>query len=95
MSRVYRVIDADGHVLEPFSLWTEYMEPAYRDRAPRMVRDRDGRDRFLLGEETADGSTDISLRRGARISHAAIPANTATATTSRMVASVPGSIAPQ
>jgi uncharacterized protein len=65
MRRVYRVIDADGHVLEPFSLWTEYMEPAYRDLAPRMVRDRDGRDRFLVGEETSESAADISLRRGA------------------------------
>ena len=25
MSRVYNVVDADGHVLEPLNLWTEYM----------------------------------------------------------------------
>ena len=65
MSHVYRVIDADAHVLEPFSLWSEYMEPAYRDRAPRLVRDRDGRDRFLVGEETPESADDISFRRGA------------------------------
>src|SRR6266851_3646658 len=27
-----RVIDADGHVAEPSVVWTEYTEPAFRDR---------------------------------------------------------------
>ena len=27
MSRNYAVIDADGHVLEPFTLWNDYMDP--------------------------------------------------------------------
>jgi len=27
------VIDADGHVTEPFAIWTDYMEPAFRSRA--------------------------------------------------------------
>lgn len=26
MSRAYDVIDADGHVLEPFTLWNDYLE---------------------------------------------------------------------
>jgi len=30
----YRIMDADGHVVEPPSFWKEYLEPAYRDRAP-------------------------------------------------------------
>ena len=33
MSRNYNVIDADGHVLEPFTLWNDYMDPQYRARA--------------------------------------------------------------
>ncbi len=36
MSRSYSVIDADGHVLEPFSLWNDYMDPQYRERAPKL-----------------------------------------------------------
>jgi hypothetical protein len=36
MSRAYNVIDADGHILEPFELWGQYTDPKYRDRAPRL-----------------------------------------------------------
>lgn len=31
------VIDADGHVMEPDGMWAEYIDPAYRDRAPRRA----------------------------------------------------------
>src|SRR3954453_1451968 len=48
MSRTYNVIDADGHVLEPFSLWNDYLDPAFHDRAPRLVRDNHGKQRLLL-----------------------------------------------
>ena len=27
MTRAYNVIDADGHILEPLSLWADYMDP--------------------------------------------------------------------
>ena len=39
MARAYNVVDADGHILEPFDLWERYMDPAFRDRAPRIVKD--------------------------------------------------------
>jgi predicted TIM-barrel fold metal-dependent hydrolase len=39
-----RVIDADGHVLEPADLWERYVDPAYRARAIRVRRGADGRD---------------------------------------------------
>src|SRR5205814_10404891 len=39
MSRVYNVIDADGHILEPLDLWDNYMDPKYRDLAPPLVVD--------------------------------------------------------
>jgi uncharacterized protein len=38
MARVYNVVDADGHILEPLDLWERYMDPAFRDRAPRIVK---------------------------------------------------------
>src|SRR5215472_1258439 len=56
MSRIYDVIDADGHVLEPFTLWNDYLDPAYRDRAPKLVKDQNGKERLLL-EEQILGST--------------------------------------
>src|SRR5215475_3390186 len=51
MSRTYNVIDADGHVLEPFTLWNDYMDPLYCERAPKLVKDKDGRERLLLEEK--------------------------------------------
>ena len=36
MTRTYNVIDADGHILEPLDLWDKYMDPKFRDRAPRL-----------------------------------------------------------
>src|ERR1051326_1677851 len=56
MTRSYHVIDADGHVLEPFTLWNDYLDPAYRERAPKLVKDKNGKDRLLL-EEQILGST--------------------------------------
>src|SRR6185503_16065526 len=46
MPRTYNVIDADGHVLEPIDIWDKYIDPAFRDRAPRIVRDTDGKERL-------------------------------------------------
>ena len=34
MGREYKVIDADGHILEPVDIWDNYLEPAYHERAP-------------------------------------------------------------
>lgn len=36
------VIDADGHVFEPFDLWQEHLPPEYRPFAWRRRRDADG-----------------------------------------------------
>jgi predicted TIM-barrel fold metal-dependent hydrolase len=36
------VVDADGHVLEPSTLWSDYLETAYVDRAIRLEVDDDG-----------------------------------------------------
>jgi uncharacterized protein len=38
MARAYNVADADGHILEPLDLWERYMDPAFRDCAPRIVK---------------------------------------------------------
>jgi len=48
MTRTYKVIDADGHILEPLDLWDRYMDPAYRERAPRMILDDNGKERLLI-----------------------------------------------
>ena len=43
-----RVIDADGHILEPRALWTERMEPRFKVAAPRIERHDDGRELLLI-----------------------------------------------
>jgi uncharacterized protein len=42
------VIDADGHITEPPILWSEYVEPAYRERAPHPTLDERGRACMLV-----------------------------------------------
>jgi predicted TIM-barrel fold metal-dependent hydrolase len=44
------VIDADGHVVEPPTLWAEYVEKPYRHRAPRLAVDERGRPCQLLDD---------------------------------------------
>ena len=51
MSRAYNVIDADGHILEPLTLWNDYMDPEFRDLAPTLIRDADGKQRLQVGEQ--------------------------------------------
>ena len=60
MPRTYNVIDADGHVLEPIDIWDKYIDPKFRDRAPRIVRDTDGKERLdvegqVLGSQKGFG----------------------------------------
>lgn len=38
-----KIIDADAHMLEPPGLWTEGLSKRFRDRAPRIIKDPDGR----------------------------------------------------
>jgi hypothetical protein len=37
----YQIVSADSHVIEPHDLWQRLIEPEFRDRAPRLVRDDD------------------------------------------------------
>src|SRR5437899_12349878 len=60
MGRVYNVIDADGHILEPLDLWDNYIDPAFRDRAPRIVKGENGKERLVIEEHTVgDGQRGI------------------------------------
>lgn len=38
------IIDADGHITEPPDLWDRYLDPAFRELAPKLVRTEDGVD---------------------------------------------------
>ena len=52
-------VDADGHILEPSDLWERYLEPKYRDRALRVVKDEHGLDELII-----DGRRSVMSRRG-------------------------------
>jgi predicted TIM-barrel fold metal-dependent hydrolase len=62
MGRAYNVIDADGHILEPLDLWDHYIDPKFRDRAPRIVKTNDGKERLVI-EENMVGDSRISIGR--------------------------------
>jgi predicted TIM-barrel fold metal-dependent hydrolase len=44
----YGVVDGDGHVAEPAAMWARFLEPKYRDHAPRIVTDNRGVQRVLI-----------------------------------------------
>ena len=50
------VIDADSHVLEPATLWEEYLEPEYRDRAIRVV-EVDGVEQLVMADQVIMSGT--------------------------------------
>jgi uncharacterized protein len=52
-------VDADGHILEPPTLWEEYIDPEFRDRALRIVLDENG-----LEELELNGHRSAMSRRG-------------------------------
>ncbi|MBW2275507.1 MAG: amidohydrolase [Deltaproteobacteria bacterium] len=46
----YRIIDCDQHVIEPPDLWEKYLPKKFADQAPKLAKDEDGGDGWLLGE---------------------------------------------
>jgi predicted TIM-barrel fold metal-dependent hydrolase len=62
MARAYNVVDADGHILEPLDLWDKYIEPKFRDRAPRIVKGDNGKERLVI-EEHMVGDRRIGIGR--------------------------------
>lgn len=61
MGCTYNVIDADGHILEPLDIWDNYMDPAYRDRAPRLFVDTDGKERLRVEDKIIGGPRGLGL----------------------------------
>jgi predicted TIM-barrel fold metal-dependent hydrolase len=47
-------IDADGHVLEPPDLWEEYIDPAFRDRALRVILDENGLEQLEIAGKPSE-----------------------------------------
>ncbi|MDH4144627.1 MAG: amidohydrolase [Acidimicrobiia bacterium] len=42
------MISADGHVCEPANCYVDYIDPKYRDEAPRIVEQDDGTEAFVV-----------------------------------------------
>jgi predicted TIM-barrel fold metal-dependent hydrolase len=57
-----RVVDADGHVVEPPWMWQEYIEPAYREYVPQCVQLSDGHDWIVRSPKAQPGDTAQPLR---------------------------------
>ena len=43
MFKGYKIIDADAHIYEPHDLWSDYIEPEFYDRRPKVVERQEGR----------------------------------------------------
>ena len=48
----YKLFSSDSHVVEPPDLWTDRIEPQFRERAPRVVPQEDGDWWFVDGYRT-------------------------------------------
>lgn len=62
-----KFVDVDGHILEPPDLWEEYLEPRYRDRAMKIVKDEEGLEYLSI-----DGKKSFFLQGGTLAAVAAI-----------------------
>src|SRR5947208_15093735 len=65
MSRAYNVVDADGHILEPLDLWNNYIDPKFRDRAPRIEKMENGKEPLIIREHAGGDGQRGSGRIGA------------------------------
>ena len=48
----YHLISSDSHVTMPDEAWPEYLDPEFRDRAPRIERTDEGDFRVFEGKRT-------------------------------------------
>ena len=46
-----RIIDADGHIVEPRTLWEDYAEPRFREQMIQIRRNREGGDELWIDGE--------------------------------------------
>ena len=56
-----KVVDADGHVLEPPGLWEEYLEPEYRGRAIRIATNEKGLEYIEIDGKPSDAGAEGTL----------------------------------
>src|SRR5437667_133583 len=56
---------APQHDLEPLDLWTNYIDPGFRDRAPRLVKRENGQEQLVIDEQKLGDSQRSIGRIGA------------------------------
>ena len=61
----YRILDTDCHQMESPTLWQEYIDPAFRDRAPERV-ESDGRQTMMVEGGAAPKGCGADFGSGAR-----------------------------
>ena len=49
------VIDVDTHFTEPPDLWTSRAPRKFKDKAPRVIRDAEGRDQWIVDDDIVFG----------------------------------------
>jgi hypothetical protein len=54
MRNGYRVLDTDAHQMEPPTMWADYCDPAFADRAPRIGDLGGGRKGMLVEGEPVE-----------------------------------------
>jgi predicted TIM-barrel fold metal-dependent hydrolase len=62
----YLLLDADSHVSEPLNLWQEHLPARYRDKAPRMMTEYEGKPGAWWLIEEDRGPHNVILGFGAR-----------------------------
>jgi predicted TIM-barrel fold metal-dependent hydrolase len=56
------IVDSDGHVIEPASVWVDYLDPKYHSRAPKRVKDDQGRDVVMLDGKLLPAASQFSQK---------------------------------
>ena len=75
MRHKYHAIDSDGHVLEPPDFWDAYIDPAFRDRAPQLFVDTDGKERLRVEDKVLGGPTGLGVAGAIGARQGAAPVN--------------------
>jgi predicted TIM-barrel fold metal-dependent hydrolase len=61
----FPVYSAEMHVIEPADLWQEYIDPRFRDRAPRQVRE-ERTDQWYADKDAKFGTMGVAYQAGRR-----------------------------
>ena len=71
MTREYKLVSADAHVVEPPDLWSKWMAPEFRNHpdAPKLVKDEEGGDAWQFGRDAKPAPLGIYAAAGKAPEH--------------------------